>query len=430
MTERLLQFIWQFQYFNKNNLHTLDGESLEVIVPGQYNHNQGPDFLNGRIRIGDTILAGNIELHLVEADWHRHEHQHDPNYNNIILHVLWESPQFVRLSLPTIALKERVSKILLERYRELMKCQAFVPCAQNAHDAMGIIWISWKERLIAERLVRKSIVVQQHLHQCHHHWEEVFWWMLARNFGISINADAFEVLAKSLPLNIITRHKNHLHHLEAMLLGQAGLLNDCPDETHAGMLAREYKFFRRKYALSPIHLPIHFLRMRPHNFPTVRLAQLAMLMHTVHFPFCSARECRSLKELRGLLQVTAGEFWDTHYVLNEITAFRRKTLGQQMIENIIINTIAPMLFAYGQLRQEQQYKDKAIDWLSQLPAEKNVITGQWEAMGITNEHASDSQALLELKKEYCDSRRCLECAVGNNLLRESCVYNDVSMPYR
>ncbi len=427
MTERLLQFIWQFQYFNKNNLHTIDGECLEVILPGQYNHNQGPDFFNGRIRIGDTILVGNIELHLIEADWHRHEHQHDPNYNNIILHVLWESPKHIRLSLPTVALRDRVSKILLERYRELMRCQAFVPCANNIHEPAGLTWIGWKERLIAERMSRKSMVIQQHLHQSHHHWEEVFWWMLARNFGIPVNAEAFEGVARSLPLNTIARHKNHLPHLEALLLGQAGLLNECEGETYAAMLAREYQFFKRKYALIPIHLPVHFLRMRPHNFPTVRLAQLAVLMHTLHFPFCSVKECRSLKELRELLQVTAGEFWDTHFMLHEITAFKKKSVGQQMIENIIINTIAPMLFAYGQLKQEQQYKDKALEWLSQLPSEKNVVTAQWEAMGIINQHASDSQALLELKKEYCDARRCLECAVGNYLLRESCVYGEATV---
>ena len=405
----------------------MDGEFLEILVPGQYNHNQGPDFFNGRIRIDDTVLAGNIELHLAEADWHKHEHQHDPNYNNIILHVLWEPPLHTRLSLPTIALRDRVSKILLDRYRELMKSPDFVPCAHNVHDPTGITWVSWKERLIVERLLRKSMLIQQHLHQCHHHWEEVFWWMLARNFGIPINADAFEMLARSLPMNIISRHKNQLHHLEALLLGQAGLLNECVENTYSGMLAREYQFFKRKYALEPVHLPVHFLRMRPHNFPTVRLAQLATLMHTLHFPFCSARECRSLKELRGLLQVTAGEFWDTHYVLQEATAFKKKTLGQQMIENIIINTVAPMLFAYGQLRQEQQYKDQALDWLSELPPEKNAITAQWEAMGIINEHASESQALLELKKEYCDARRCLECAVGNYLLREGCVYNEAEL---
>lgn len=419
MTERLLQFIWQFQYFNKKDLHTFGGEPLQIINPGQCNVNQGPDFLNARIRIGNTILAGNIELHMDEGGWTRHAHQHDPNYRNIILHVLWELPRQPQLLLPTITLKDRVSKILLRRYAELMKSKAFVPCAYNLHDASGITWLGWKERLVAERLLRKSALVQHCLHQCHHHWEEVFWWMLARNFGIPINADAFESLARSLPLNILARHKTHLHHLEALMLGQAGLLNAHFNDLYAATLAREYHFFKRKYALIPIHLPIHFLRMRPHNFPTVRLAQLAMLMHTISFPFSRARESASLKELRQLLQVTAGEFWNTHFVLDEATTYKKKTLGQQMIDNIIINTIAPMLFAYGHLKQEQRYKEKALDWLAQLPPERNSITGQWKNMGILNRHAWDSQALLELKKEYCDVKRCLECAVGNSLLKGS-----------
>ena len=417
MTERLLQFIWQFQYFNKRFLQTTGGEDLQVIAAGQFNFNQGPDFLNARIRIGDTILVGNIELHLDEADWHRHAHQHDPNYRNIILHVLWDEPQQIQLPLPTIALKERVSKILLHRYGELMRSQAFVPCAHNMHDAAAITWPAWKERLLAERLLRKSALVQQYLQQSHYHWEESFWWLLARNFGLPVNADAFEAVARSIPITMLARHKNHLNQLEALLLGQAGLLENPLEEPYAAMLAREYRFLKAKYGLTGIQLPVHFLRMRPRNFPTVRLAQLAMLLHTVQSPFSTARESDSMEVLRRLLHVTASEFWDNHYMLHEPAAFKKKSLGQQTIDNLIINTFAPALFAYGHLKQEDQYKNKAVDWLAQLPPEKNAITAQWEAMGITNGSAWDSQALLELKKEYCDAKRCLECAIGNRLLR-------------
>ena len=390
---------------------------LQVIAPGLPNHNQGPDFLNARIKIDNTILAGNIELHIDETDWNRHAHQHDPNYKNIILHVLWEQPRQTRLPLPTISLKERVSKILLQRYRDLMKSHAFVPCAHNVHEPGGITWPAWKERLLAERLLRKSALVQQYLQQSHFHWEECCWWLLARNFGIPINADAFEAVARSLPLTILARHKNHLHQLEALLLGQAGLLNAAFEEAYACVLAKEYRFLKTKYMLVPIQLPVHFLRMRPGNFPTVRLAQLAMLLHTIQSPFSKIKEVASVKEVRALLQVTASGFWHTHYVLQETSPFRKKILGQQTIDNLVINTIAPMLFAYGHLRQEQQYKDKALDLLSQLPPEKNGLTVQWEAMGIANDHAWDSQALLELKKEYCDVKRCLECAIGNSLLK-------------
>jgi hypothetical protein len=416
MTERLLQFIWQFQYFNKMHLQTIGGEAVEIISPGQFNHNQGPDFLNGRVRIGDTILAGNIELHLTEADWTRHAHSIDPNYRNIILHVLWEQPAEVQLSLPTISLKGRVSKILLQRYDELMRSKSFVPCFNNLRQVPALTLLKWKERLLAERLIRKSSLVLQYLHQCNQHWEEVFWWMLARNFGIPINPEPFEAVARSLPLTIIARHRNHIHQLEALLLGQAGLLNKDFQSDYARLLAIDYKFYSFKYQLQPIPQQVHFLRMRPGNFPTIRMAQLAMLLHNSTALFSQIKETRTVKDLYTLLHVTAGEYWNTHYLIDESTAFKPKALGSQMIETIIINTIVPMLFAYGHFRNEHHCKDKALNWLEQLAPEKNAITNQWMAAGVLNQHAWDSQALIELKKEYCDVRRCLECAVGNCLL--------------
>ena len=420
MTERLLQFIWQFQYFNKTNFSTVDGEPLEIISTGQFNRNQGPDFLGARVRIGKTILAGNIELHLSETDWTRHAHGTDPNYRNIILHVLWEPPVKPQLSLPTVSLKDRVSKVLLQRYCELMHSKEFVACMNSLPCATALTWLKWKERLLAERLTRKSLVVQHFLRQSNQHWEEVFWWMLARNFGITVNADAFEAVARSLSLNILARHRNHVHQLEALLLGQAGLLEFKDDplsrDQHSALLADEYKFFRVKYQLKPVHQQVHFLRMRPGNFPTVRLAQLAALLHTSASLFSQVKECATVKELYTLLQVTPGEYWNNHYLLSEPASFKKKTPGVQMIENIVINTIVPVLFAYGHVRREQQHKGKALDWLGQLAPEKNHITVQWAALGIENKNAWDSQALIELKKEYCDAKRCLECSIGNSLL--------------
>jgi hypothetical protein len=417
ITERLLQFIWQFQYFNKQHLQTINGESLEVIATGQFNHNQGPDFLNARVRIGETILAGNIELHLTEVDWTRHSHDSDPNYRNIILHVLWEHPGKAGLSLPTVSLKERVSKILLQRYGDLMRSKKFVPCANSQHHVSALTWLKWKERLLAGRLIRKTGLVLQYLQQSNQHWEEVFWWMLARNFGIPINWEAFEAVARSIPLTVLARHRNHVHQLEALLLGQAGLLNADFQEHYVRLLATDYNFYKAKYHLRPIHQQVHFLRMRPGNFPTIRIAQLAMLLHSSTALFSHIKEVETVRDLYALLHVTASDHWNTHYLLDEPAAFKAKTLGVQMIENIIINTIVPMLFAYGHTRNEQHCKDKSLDWLGQLAPEKNVITNQWSALGILNQHAWDSQALIELKKEYCDAKRCLECSVGSSLLR-------------
>lgn len=417
MTERLLQFIWQFQYYNTFNLRTTAEEPVEVISAGQRNHHQGPDFTDARIRIGGTLLAGSVELHLEEAGWNRHAHANDPNYTNVILHVLWEQPVETKLGLPTLTLKERVSKILLRRFNHLMHSQSFVPCSGSVKAVPPIVWTKWKERLLAERLLRRSVVVESYLLESRHHWEEVCWWMLARNFGIPVNAEPFEALAKSLPLTVLARHRNKLHHLEALLLGQAGLLNGSFTDAYAAMLAKEYAFWKLKYGLQAIPQQVHFLRMRPGNFPTIRLAQLAMLLHTSGFLFAMIRESRTVADLYRLLQVAASDYWDTHYLPDEAAACSRKRVGTQMAENIVINTIVPLLFAYGHVRHEQPFKDKAMAWMEELSPEKNTITNNWRQLGAGNAHAWDSQALLELKKEYCDARRCLECAAGNYLLR-------------
>src|SRR5574338_12455 len=248
MTERLLQFIWQFQHFNKNELTSVDDERLQIIVPGQFNSNQGPDFLQATIRIGATKWVGNIELHLKTSDWKRHRHEKDKNYNNVILHVVWEN-DLEESSIPVFELKNRVSKILLQRYEELMNASGFIPCEKSIHSVRDIVWKSWKERLLAERLLRKAAIAENFLNQNNYHWEETFWWLLARNFGIKVNAGAFEAMAKSISINILAKHKNQIHQLEALLLGQAGLLVKKFKDDYPLLLQREYSFLKEKYSL-------------------------------------------------------------------------------------------------------------------------------------------------------------------------------------
>ena len=416
MTERLLQFIWQFQYFNLADLRLVTGEPLQIIFQGHFNTNQGPDFLEAKIRIGETTWAGNIELHLDEEDWVRHEHQHDPNFQNIILHVIWNTTRH-QLLLPTLELNDRVSKLLLHRYEELMFHPGFIPCASAARDVPVIVWQSWKERLLAERLDRRSGIIKEYLLQSNDHWEEVFWWMIARNFGMKVNAEAFEAIARSIPLNLLAKHKNQIHQLESFLFGQAGLLNREFEEDYPFMLRKEYQFYRKKYKLQPINHPIHLLRMRPGNFPTVRLAQLAMLIHHSLHLFSVIKEVENIRDLQSAFLVTANDYWHYHYLFDEACAYKEKKIGEDMFNNIIINTIAPVLFAYGQHYHLIQFRNKAIEWLLQSLPEKNVVTRNWESIGIPNKNAWDSQALIELKKQYCDAKRCLECAVGNQLLK-------------
>jgi len=279
MTEKLLQCIWQFQYFNRNELQTESGEPLQIIYPGKFNTNQGPDFLEAKIIIDKTTWAGNIELHIKTSDWEKHNHSDDKNYKNVILHVVWENDFYLpQNNIPLIILHHRVSKLLLIRYEEWMNSQSFIPCEKNISQVNEIIWTTWKQRLLIERLQRKSKLVEDYLHQNNNHWEETFWWPLARNFGYTINAEAFEAMAKTISVNMLAKHKNQIHQLEALLAGQCGLLDNDFTETYLIMLQKEYSFLKKKYQLQSINQPVHFLRMRPGNFPTIRLAQLAVLI--------------------------------------------------------------------------------------------------------------------------------------------------------
>ena len=416
MTERLLQFIWRFQYFNKGELQTTTGEDVQIIFPGTYNTNQGPDFSDAKIMIGKTTWAGSVELHLLSSDWKRHNHHNDKNYNNVILHVVWED-DFPNYNIPVLKLKNRVAKILLQRYEGLMNAKGFIPCENDISSIKPIVLNSWKDRLLAERLIRKSAIVETFLNQNNHHWEETFWWLLARNFGIKINADAFESMARRIPVTILAKHKNQIHQLEALLMGQANLLTGKFTDDYPVMLRKEYEFYKNKYKLRPGMVSPFFLRMRPGNFPTIRLAQLAMVIHQSEHLFSKIKETHSLNDVKKWLDVTANDYWHYHYRFDQSSPFKKKNLGEAMIDNIVVNTLCSMLFAYGHFHKEQTYKDKALQWLEETTAESNSITKGFQQFGLQNKNARDSQALIELKNEYCNKKRCLDCAVGNMLFK-------------
>ncbi len=418
MTERLFQFIWQFQYYNKGNLATATGEPLQIIQPGLLNTQQGPDFLNARIKCGDTVLAGSIELHLKAGDWLQHGHTGDKNYKNCVLHVVWENDRDTGLNIPVLELKERISRLLLSRYETMMNSRSFIPCEEHIHKVTSISFAAFKNRLLVERLQQKAGDILAALQQNTQHWEEVFWQKIARNFGATLNSDAFEKIASSLPVTIIGRHKHNIVQLEAMLMGQAGLLSENFTDSYATMLQKEYAFLQKKYRLLPVHFPVNFLRMRPANFPTVRLAQLAALVHKSSHLFSIIKYAENVQELYPLFDVTANDFWHYHYTFNEITSFKKKKLGRQMAVNIILNTVIPMLYAYGWYNNDEEFKDKALHWAGNLPAEKNHITTRFEALQVENKTAFDSQALIQLKNKYCNEKRCLHCVVGNKILKD------------
>lgn len=411
-----MQYIWQFQYFNKSELQTTAGEKLQIILPGKLNSNQGPDFTNAQIKIDDTILAGSIELHLKASQWDEHGHSEDANYKNVILHVVFEN-DLQQSTVPVLELQTRISNLLLDRYTGLMNSPSFIPCANSVLEVKEITWLAWKERLLAERLTRKSSIVFKFLEENNAHWEESFWWLLARNFGMKVNSEAFEYMARSIPVNLLAKHKNQIHQLEALLFGQTGLLEKQFEEDYPKLLQREYKFLKKKYDLKSIYAPVHFLRMRPGNFPTIRLSQLAALIQNSAHLFSKILEAEKIAEIKKLFDVTANDYWHYHYRFDEASSFKKKTIGKDMTHNVIINTIVPVLFAYGLYHKEEKYKNKAILWLEELSAEVNSITKGFANLYLSNSSAFDSQAFIELKTQYCDQKHCLQCAIGNALLK-------------
>jgi hypothetical protein len=360
-------------------------------------------------------------LHINASDWDLHKHSTDDKYGNVILHVIWNYDKQIQDSsgniIPALELKNRVSKILLSKYEMLMNATAFIPCQSQIQSINPLTLISWKQRVLAERLENKSAIIFKFLNENNFHWEETFWWLIAKNFGIKVNSDAFEKIAKSIPISVLAKHKNQINQLEALLFGQAGLLKKDFEEDYPVMLKKEYKFYQTKYKLKRIENPLFFLRMQPSNFPTVRLAQLAMLLHNSEHLFSKIKESNSLNEIKDLLNVTANDYWNYHYIFDEPSEYKIKKLGSQMINNILINTIVPILFCYGLHQNEEQYKDRAIKWLEEIEPEKNVITKGFEALKLSNKNAADSQSFIQLKNEYCNNKRCLECAVGNALLK-------------
>lgn len=421
MKEDLLQFIWKFQYFNNKGLLTTAGESVHIIHPGIHNQNQGPDFLEARLRLNDTTWAGNIEIHTNSSHWNLHQHSTDSNFSNIILHVVWHNDVAIHDAngnpLPTIELESRVSHLLLEKYRQLMETPSFIPCESQVNKVSELTLTSWKQRLVAERLIHRSEKISAILAETNYHWEEVFWWMLASNFGIKVNNEVFLKVAKTLPVSLLAKHKNHIAQLEALLFGQAGLLKYKFSDKYALMLQKEYTFYRNKYHLIPVDEEVHFLRMRPANFPTVRLAQLAMVIQKSEHLFSRIKETSSVNDLKEMFAVEPNDYWNYHYSFDEPSSYKIKKAGKQIIENIIINTVVPVIFAYGLINNDETFKEKAIRWLEELSPEKNSVTTGFENIGFANKNAFDSQALLQLKNGYCNNRQCLNCAIGNALLK-------------
>nr|WP_262901418.1 DUF2851 family protein [Flavihumibacter profundi] len=417
MQERLLQFIWQEKYFNTSSLFTETGEEIVIQDAGLFNTRQGPDFLDARILLNGTKWAGHVEIHIKSSQWYQHKHHSDKNYNNVILHVVWENDdKMLSDSIPTLVLQNRVPSIMLSRYQTLMQQNSGIACKELLHKVPETVWKGWKKELLTRRLTRKSEMVLDRYTEARNNWEECSWWWIARQFGGPVNAVFFEQVARSLPINTLMRHRSQVIQMEALLLGQANFLKESNCDPYVQLLQREHRFLSSKYQLSEVHGQAQLLRMRPAGFPAVRLAQLAMLLHRWKEIQTHIFESNDWKGLETMLNITANDFWHYHYTLEEATPFQPKHLGKETIHHLIINAIVPLVYAIGYRHQQPHFRQRAISWLEELPAEKNSIISNWNREGIISKNAAGSQALCELKNYYCNYKKCLDCQLCHHLL--------------
>lgn len=423
MKESFLHFLWRWRRFDASDLYTTTGEPLEIVHPGEPNDHAGPDFFNARLRVGDTLWAGNVEMHVQSSEWLAHGHNQDEAYKTVILHVVWKDDQLILrpdgTPLPCLALAGRVPLHVLQTYERLMEEQAWIPCASFFPAVPSIIRLNWLDRLLVERMEQKTAAIAQLLEESENHWESVFYRSLARNYGLKVNAEPFEALARSLPLQILGRHKNSMLQTEALLFGQAGMLEgEDFEEEYPRLLVQEYAHLKRKYNLIPLERRYwKFARLRPANFPTIRIAQFAALIYQSVHLFSKILETTEVRDIFNFFETAPDPYWQTHYQLDKPSAKREKTPGRDFTELLIINTIAPFLFHYGKVKGEEIFQKRAFHFLEQLPAEENSIVEGWKTVGLVCKNAYQSQSAIHLKTRYCDPKRCLSCSIGNSILK-------------
>jgi hypothetical protein len=429
MNEFFLHYIWKYQLYNITDLRTTSGDTLRILKPGEHNSNAGPDFFNGRIQCNGVVIAGNIEVHFSSSDWKKHDHQKDKSYQNVILHVVYNDDAPVisasRERILTLELRHRIPKVMTERYEDLQQLQPFIPCQQHFASIDKFTRETWLQRLLIERLEEKCLVLQQLLDETYGNWEHAFYIALAKNFGFKINAVPFELTARSIPYHVISKSRNSLPRMEALLFGAAGYLQDNRiRHKYYKSLRDEFKFLQEKHGLQIIDVSLwKLLRLRPANFPQLRLAQFAALLYRNKNLLGDILEKKDAAGIKKIIRdAEASEFWHSHYTLQKNTSSLLRKVpsspGEESVDNILINTLAPFIFLYGRNRMRHDLQDLAVELLEKLNPEQNQIIRKFEALGSGAKSSGESQALLQLKKHYCDLRRCLECGIGLKILKE------------
>jgi hypothetical protein len=426
MNESFLHYVWQFQYFEKTGLRTQEGESISVFKTGLHNTNAGPDFTQAKIKIDSIEWVGNVEIHTKASEWRIHQHMRDKAYENVILHVVWENDEQVKRSdgstIPTIELKGRIPESLIKEYKKLINSPSSVPCEKSFGKVSELTKVSMIDQALMQRLESKSEIVLRLLNSNKENWEETAYQLLLQNFGFKINADAFLQLAKSLPYKLVQKHANNLQQVEALLFGQAGMLETKTKDDYISLLYREYSFLSKKYAiydsrLSPAQWK--FLRLRPANFPTLRLAQVASILYSKKNLLSTFVEADSYDKLMDFFTASPSSYWHSHYHFAKKSKGMVPDLGETSKQNLLINSVVPILVAYSRTKDEPRLMERAVDILHHIPAETNKITKVWEGLRMPAKTAFDSQALIEQYNNLCQKRQCLACVVGSSLLKPS-----------
>lgn len=418
MKEEFLHYLWKYRLFT-TDLKTTEGEEIDVLSPGIHNHNEGPDFSDARLRIGGNLWAGNVEIHINASDWIKHGHHRNPVYDSVILHVVLNNDlKDATGNMPVAGISDYIDYHVYDTYSSFMASRNWVPCINQIglvdKDEIGL----WLERMLIERLEHKSEYIQGFLEITENDWEGVFYMMLARSFGFNLNSLPFEMLARSLPYKVLSKHRDNPMQIEALIFGQAGLLDQQLSEPWPQQLFAEYCFLRKKYGLAPISPNLwRFMRLRPDNFPTIRLAQFASLICSQENLLSKVLECPDVIKLTGLFEASASEYWDSHYHFNKQSTTGRKKLGFSSAELLVINAVLPVMFVYGRAIADDNLCNRALGFYLQVPGESNNITRKWKAAGMPTSSAFYTQALIGLKSDYCDKFRCLDCRIGNLLLR-------------
>ncbi|MGI6242223.1 MAG: DUF2851 family protein [Prevotella sp.] len=428
--EQLLHYVWKHRLFPLTPLVTADGQAVEVIDPGLHNHNAGPDFFNAKVKIGETVWVGNVEIHDRASDWYLHQHHNDAHYDNVILHVVGVIDTDVQTSAGQLPpqLQLKIPETVRNNYEELLRADRYPPCYKIIPRLSPLSIHAWLNALQAERLEQKTEAIMRRVTLCNGSWEKAYFVTLARNYGFGVNGDAFEQWAMNIPLQSVAHHRDNLFQIEAIFMGQAGLLeletvpqrhrDAALSEGYFNKLHGEYAYLSHKFSLKPIdHKRWRFLRLRPQNFPYIRIAQLANLYYQQKMGLSQLLDCADVKAVADLYRTGVTPYWETHYAFGSTSQKREKRLSASSLALLLINTAIPMLFAYGRHKQNEGLCDRAFEFLEQLKAENNHVVRMWGDCGIKAGNAGDSQALIQLKNEYCDRKECLRCRIGYQYLK-------------